>query len=466
MAISVEMKTALVGKKPTRLSHFGQLPESETLQQKNFQRNSKMSATRSVEFDVKDMGLASSGKQRIEWAEREMPVLRLIRERFAVEKPLNGTKLVACAHVTTETANLARALQAGGADAILIASNPLSTQDDVAASLVSDWGIPVFAIKGESTDTYNRHVRTALDSHPDIIIDDGSDVVATLLKERAEQIKEIVGSTEETTTGIQRLKAMETAGVLPFPSIAVNDAQTKHFLDNRYGTGQSTLDGIIRATNILLAGRNLVVVGYGWCGKGVALRARGMGSNVIVTEIDPIKAVEAVMDGFRVMLMAEASAIGDIFVTVTGNRHVIDGEHFAKMKDGAIVCNSGHFDLELNLVALREMAGDPVSMRPFVEEYKLQSNGRRVIVLGEGRLINLAAAEGHPASVMDMSFANQALSVEYLVKDKGILKPGVHLLPPEVDTEIASLKLRALGISIDTLTAEQVEYISSWETGT
>ena len=425
-----------------------------------------MSATRSVEFDVKDIGLASHGKQRIEWSEREMPVLRLIRERFAEEKPLNGVKLVACAHITTETANLARALQAGGADAVLIASNPLSTQDDVAASLVSDWGIPVYAIKGESTDTYNRHVRTALDSQPDLIIDDGSDVVATLLKERGDQIKQIIGSTEETTTGIQRLEAMEKAGVLPFPAMAVNNAQTKHFFDNRYGTGQSTLDGIIRATNILLAGRNLVVVGYGWCGKGVALRARGMGANVIVTEIDPIKAVEAVMDGFRVMPIAQAASIGDIFVTVTGNRHVIDGQHFANMKDGAIVCNSGHFDLELNLVALREMAGDPQTMRPFVEEYKLQSNGRRVIVLGEGRLINLAAAEGHPASVMDMSFANQALSVEYLVKHKGELAPGVHMLPKEVDQEIASLKLRALGVSIDTLTAEQLEYISSWETGT
>src|SRR5262247_1189357 len=346
-----------------------------------------MSATRSVDFDVKDIGLAKVGKQRIEWAEREMPVLRLIRERFGEEKPLSGVKLVACAHITTETANLARALQAGGAEAVLIASNPLSTQDDVAASLVSDWGIPVYAIKGESTETYNRHVRTALDSHPDIIIDDGSDVVATLLKERGNQIKEIIGSTEETTTGIQRLKAMETAGVLPFPSIAVNNAQTKHFFDNRYGTGQSTLDGIIRATNILLAGRTLVVVGYGWCGKGVALRARGMGANVVVTEVDPIKAIEAVMDGFRVMPIAAAAPLGDIFVTVTGNRHVIDGQHFANMKDGAIVCNSGHFDLELNLVALREMSGaDPVTVRPFVEEYKLQANGNRIAVLGEGRL--------------------------------------------------------------------------------
>jgi len=425
-----------------------------------------MSATRSLDFDVKDIGLAPHGKQRIDWAEREMPVLRLIRERFGDEKPLQGVRLVACAHITTETANLARALQAGGAEAVLIASNPLSTQDDVAASLVSDWGIPVYAIKGESTETYNRHVRTALDFHPDIIIDDGSDVVATLIKERGDQIKELIGSTEETTTGIQRLKAMEIAGVLTFPTIAVNDAQTKHFFDNRYGTGQSTLDGIIRATNILLAGRNIVVVGYGWCGKGVALRARGMGANVIVTEVDAIKAVEAVMDGFRVMPIAAAASLGDIFITVTGNRHVIDGEHFAKMKDGALVCNSGHFDLELNLVALRELSAEAVTVRPFVEEYKLKGSGNRVMVLGEGRLINLAAAEGHPASVMDMSFANQALSVEYLVRKKGELKPGVHLLPQEVDTEIASLTLRALGLAIDTLTAEQLEYIGSWETGT
>ncbi|HEV7398482.1 MAG TPA: adenosylhomocysteinase [Pyrinomonadaceae bacterium] len=423
-----------------------------------------MSAVRSLEYDVKDIGLAAQGKQRIEWAERDMPVLRLIRERFAAERPLEGKRLVACAHITTETANLARALQAGGAEAILIASNPLSTQDDVAASLVADWGIPVYAIKGESTETYNRHVRTALDSKPQIIIDDGSDVVATLLKERADQLPDIIGTTEETTTGIQRLEAIAKAGLLTFPSIAVNNAQTKHFFDNRYGTGQSTLDGIIRATNILLAGRTLVVVGYGWCGKGVALRGRGMGANIIVTEVDPIKAVEAVMDGFRVMPIAGAAPLGDIFVTVTGNRHVIDGEHFAKMKDGALVCNSGHFDLELNLVALGDLSAAATKVRPFVEEYKLKSNGNRIMVLGEGRLINLAAAEGHPASVMDMSFANQALSVEYLVKNK--LAPGVHLLPKEVDAEIASLKLHALGLSIDTLTSEQLEYISSWEHGT
>src|SRR5918992_1380888 len=329
-----------------------------------------MTTSRSFDYDVKDIGLAGDGKRRIEWAEREMPVLRLIRERFSKEKPLQGVRIVACAHVTTETANLVRTLQAGGAEALLIASNPLSTQDDVAASLVADCGIPVFAIKGETTDTYRRHVQTALDFKPDVIIDDGSDVVATMIKEKPDLKTNIVGTTEETTTGIVRLEAMAKAGVLTFPSIAVNNAQTKHFFDNRYGTGQSTLDGIIRATNILLAGRTLVVVGYGWCGKGVALRARGMGANVVVTEVDPIKAVEAVMDGFRVMPIAEAAAVGDIFVTVTGNRHVIDGEHFAKMKDGAIVCNSGHFDLELNLVALREMAtGDPLTIRPFVQEY-------------------------------------------------------------------------------------------------
>lgn len=419
----------------------------------------------SMEYDIKDINLAPQGKQRIEWADREMPVLRLIRERFEAEKPLEGIKLVACAHITTETANLARTLQAGGAEAILIASNPLSTQDDVAASLVADWNIPVYAMKGESTETYMRHVRMALESSPNIIIDDGSDVVATMLKEKPELAGQIIGTTEETTTGIVRLQAMVKAGVLNFPAMAVNDAQTKHFFDNRYGTGQSTLDGIIRATNILLAGKNFVVVGYGWCGKGCAMRARGLGANVIVTEIDPIKAIEAVMDGFRVMPMGEAAKIGDFFVTVTGNRHVIDKEHFENMKDGAIVCNSGHFDLELNLEALKEMSSEVNARRPFVEEYS-KKDGKSVIVLGEGRLINLAAAEGHPASVMDMSFANQALSAEYLVKNKGTLGAGVHVLPAEVDQEIASLKLRSLGISIDTLTPEMLEYMSSWETGT
>ncbi|MEJ7623149.1 MAG: adenosylhomocysteinase [Pyrinomonadaceae bacterium] len=420
----------------------------------------------SMEYDIKDINLAPEGKQRIEWADREMPVLRLIRERFEAEKPLTGVKLVACAHITTETANLARTLQAGGAESLLIASNPLSTQDDVAASLVADWGIPVMALKGESTDTYLRHVKAALDTSPNLIIDDGSDVVATMIKERPDLIGNLIGTTEETTTGIVRLKAMVAAGVLNFPSIAVNDAQTKHFFDNRYGTGQSTLDGVIRATNILLAGKTLVVVGYGWCGKGVAMRARGLGSNVVVCEIDPIKAIEAVMDGFRVLPMKEAAKVGEIFVTVTGNRHVIDKEHFEVMKDGAIVCNSGHFDLELNLDALREMSAEAVKRRPFVEEYIGTNGGKSVIVLGEGRLINLAAAEGHPASVMDMSFANQALSTEYLVKQKGKLEAGVHVLPPEVDQEIASLKLRAMGVSIDELTPEMLEYMSSWETGT
>jgi len=415
---------------------------------------------------VKDIGLAPQGKQRIDWAEREMPVLRLIRERFGEEKPLQGVRLVACAHITTETANLARTLQAGGADALLIASNPLSTQDDVAASLVADWGIPVMAIKGESIETYVSHVRAALDTNPNLIIDDGSDVVATMLKEKKELTESLIGTTEETTTGIVRLKAMQNAGVLNFPSIAVNDAQTKHFFDNRYGTGQSTLDGVIRATNILLAGKTLVTVGYGWCGKGVAMRARGMGANVIVTEIDPVKAIEAVMDGFRVLPMAEAAKLGDFFITVTGNRHVIDKEHFEVMKDGAIVANSGHFDLELNLDALREISEPAVKRRPFVEEYISKNGGKSVIVLGEGRLINLAAAEGHPASVMDMSFANQALSAEFLVKNKGTLANGVHVLPPEVDQEIASLKLRAMGVSIDELTPEMIEYMTSWETGT
>lgn len=425
-----------------------------------------MSTAGTINCDIKDISLASDGKRRIDWAEREMPVLRLIREKFAAEQPLKGLRLVACAHVTTETANLVRALQAGGAETVLIASNPLSTQDDVAASLVADWEVPVYAIKGETTETYNRHVRTALDFQPEIIIDDGSDVVATLIKERRDLLPHLIGTTEETTTGIVRLQAMEQAGVLTFPSIAVNNAQTKHLFDNRYGTGQSTLDGIIRATNILLAGRTMVVVGYGWCGKGVAMRARGMGANVVVTEINPIKAVEAVMDGFRVMPMSAAASIGDIFVTVTGNRHVIDGRHFRTMKDGAIVCNSGHFDLELNLVELREMSEPATLLRLFVEEFKLKDSGRRVIVLGEGRLINLAAAEGHPASVMDMSFANQALSVEFLVKNKGTLSNGVHQLPEAVDQEIASLKLRALGIEIDILSAEQIEYLSSWEMGT
>ena len=416
--------------------------------------------------DVKDLSLAAAGRKRIEWAEREMPVLKLIRERFERERPFEGLKMVACCHVTTETANLARALKAAGIDAILIASNPLSTQDDVAAALVVEYGIPVYAIKGESTDTYNKHVRMALDHEPNLIIDDGSDVVATVVKERPELLAGIIGTTEETTTGIVRLRALEKSGRMTWPAIAVNDAQTKHFFDNRYGTGQSTLDGVVRATNILLAGRNLVVVGYGWCGKGVAMRARGLGASVIVCEVNPIRAIEAVMDGFRVLPISEAAPIGDIFVTVTGNHHVIDAEHFSRMHDGAIVANSGHFDVELNLVGLGEMSESREQLRPFVEEYRLKDSGNRIIVLGEGRLINLAAAEGHPASVMDMSFANQALSCEYLVKNRGQLAPGLHLLPEEVDTEIASLKLEAMGIHIDQLTPEMIEYMNSWESGT
>lgn len=415
--------------------------------------------------EVKDLSLAPLGKQRIEWAGREMPVLRQIRDRFAAEKPLAGIRLVACCHVTTETANLAIALKAAGADAVLIASNPLSTQDDVAACLVAEYGIPVFAIKGEDAETYVRHVQIALDHRPNIIIDDGCDVVATLVKERQDQLPEIIGTTEETTTGIVRLRAMFKDGVLSFPAINVNDADTKHFFDNRYGTGQSTLDGIIRATNILLAGKTVVVAGYGWCGKGTALRARGMGANVIVTEIDPTKAIEAVMDGFRVMPMAEAAPQGDLFITVTGNKHVIRGEHFDVMKDGAIVCNSGHFDIEIDLKALGAKASEVKTVRNFTEEYHLQ-NGKSVIVLGEGRLVNLAAAEGHPSAVMDMSFANQALGCEYLVKNKGKLEPGIHSIPVEVDKEIARLKLQAMGIQIDSLTDDQIEYINSWTSGT
>lgn len=418
-----------------------------------------------IKHEVKNLDLAAEGKKRIEWAEQEMPVLRLIRERFEKERPLEGLRLIACAHITTETANLARALKAAGADAVLIASNPLSTQDDVAAALVREYGISVYAMKGESTEMYRRHVQIALDHLPHIIIDDGSDVVATLVSERPNQVSDIIGSTEETTTGIIRLKAMFRDGKLSFPAIAVNDAQTKHFFDNRYGTGQSTLDGVIRATNILLAGKCLVVVGYGWCGKGVALRGRGMGANVIVTEVDPIRALEATMDGFRVMPITEAAREGDIFVTVTGNHHVIDVPHFSLMKDGAIVCNSGHFDVEINLVGLAEMAVARHALRPFVEGFEMR-DGRRIIVLGEGRLINLAAAEGHPASVMDMSFANQALSAEYLVKHRGQLPPDIHLLPKEVDIEIARLKLAAMKVRIDDLTPDMVEYMNSWQIGT
>lgn len=418
-----------------------------------------------LKHEVKDLALAPLGRQRIEWAGREMPVLRQIRDRFAQEKPFAGIRLVACCHVTTETANLAITLKAGGADALLIASNPLSTQDDVAACLVSDYEIPVFAIKGEDTETYNRHVQIALDHRPNIIIDDGCDVVATLVQQRQHQLADIIGTTEETTTGILRLRAMFKDGVLTFPAINVNDADTKHLFDNRYGTGQSTIDGIIRATNILLAGKTVVVAGYGWCGKGTAMRARGLGANVIVTEVDPVKAIEAAMDGFRVLPMVEAATVGDLFITVTGNKHVIRDEHFDVMKDGAIVCNSGHFDIEIDLKALVAKTQEIKTVRPFTQEYRL-GNGKSIVVLGEGRLINLAAAEGHPSAVMDMSFANQALGCKYLIENQGKLQPGIHPIPAEVDREIAYLKLQAMGIKIDVLTPEQIEYINSWTSGT
>ncbi|MCS6803858.1 MAG: adenosylhomocysteinase [Acidobacteriota bacterium] len=417
-----------------------------------------------MDFEIKDIALAEQGRLRIDWAERDMRVLQLIRERFRTEKPLEGIRLVACVHVTTETANLVRCLKAGGAHTVIIASNPLSTQDDVAASLVRDEGVSVYAIKGEDTATYRKHVRVALDYEPQVIIDDGCDVVATLVKERPDQCSKIIGTTEETTTGVTRLKAIFNAGKLVFPAIAVNDSLTKHLFDNRYGTGQSTLDGILRATNLLIAGRTFVVVGYGMCGRGIAMRARGMGADVIVTEVNPIRAVEAVMDGFRVMPMLEAASVGDVFVTVTGNQNVIDVPHFQKMKDGAILCNAGHFDVEINLHGLREISSEQTTLRPFVEEYRV--GNRRLIVLGQGRLINLAAAEGHPASVMDMSFANQALAVEYLVKNHGKLQPGIHVLPYEIDVEIATLKLKSMGVSIDVMSQSQYEYSKSWESGT
>jgi adenosylhomocysteinase len=418
-----------------------------------------------LKHEVKDLALAPLGRQRIEWAGREMPVLKQIRDRFEKEKPFAGIKISACCHVTTETAHLAIALKAGGADAILIASNPLSTQDDVAASLVVDYGIPVFAIKGEDEATYTRHVQIALDHRPNIIVDDGCDVVATLIQQRPHQIADLIGTTEETTTGIVRLQAMLKDGVLTFPAMNVNDADTKHFFDNRYGTGQSTLDGIIRATNVLLAGKTVVVAGYGWCGKGTAQRASGMGASVIVTEIDPVKGIEAVMDGFQVMPMAQAAELGDIFITVTGNKHVIRSEHFDVMKDGAMVCNSGHFDIEIDLKSLASKASEVKDVRPFTQEYKLKS-GKSVVVLGEGRLINLAAAEGHPSAVMDMSFANQAMGAEYLVKNKGKLAAGIHSIPADVDKEIARLKLQAMGITVDTLTQDQIDYSNSWTSGT
>lgn len=418
-----------------------------------------------IEHDVKDLELATGGRYRIEWAGQEMPVLKQIRERFEKDKPLEGIRISACLHVTTETANLMQTLQAGGADVVLTASNPLSTQDDVAASLVAHNEIPVYAIKGEDNETYYKHIHAALDHNPHITMDDGADLVGTVHKDRREVLDHIKGGTEETTTGVIRLRAMAKDGALEFPVIAVNDSDTKHLFDNRYGTGQSTLDGIIRATNILLAGRVVVVAGYGWCSRGIASRADGMGANVIVTEINPMRALEAVMDGYRVMPMQEAAKIGDIFVTATGDINVIDTHHFEVMKHGAIVSNSGHFNVEINLKGLGEMAEDePKLVRPFVEEYKL--NGRSIYILGEGRLINLAAAEGHPASVMDMSFANQALGAEYIIRNIANMESEVYTIPADVDMEIARLKLVAMGVNIDTLTAQQEEYLNQWQEGT
>ena len=415
-----------------------------------------------MNYDVANIELADLGKKRVEWAAREMPVLEQIKKKFETEKPLEGVRLVSCNHVTTETANLCIALKLAGADSMLIASNPLSTQDDVAAYLVRDWGIPVFAKKGESDETYLEHVNIALDHQPQIIIDDGSDVVATMVAKRPELLENIIGTTEETTTGIVRLEAMLKDGKLNHAAINVNDSDTKHFFDNRYGTGQSTLDGIVRATNILLAGKTIVVIGYGWCGKGTALRAKGMGANVIVTEIDPVKAIEATLEGFQVMPMDKASSHGDIFITVTGNKHVIRKEHFQQMKNGAIVCNSGHFDNEIDLKTLGEMATEVTEVRPFVKKYVTPYAD--IIVLADGRLVNLGAAEGHPSAVMDMSFANQALACEYLVTQRP--EPGIHRVPEEVDREIAELKLSAMGILIDKLTDDQVKYMNTWSEGT
>jgi len=419
----------------------------------------------SSNYDVKDIDLAEGGRRRIEWANQEMPVLAQIRERFTGERPLEGLRVAACLHITTETANLMRTLQAGGADAVLCASNPLSTQDDVAASLVMHDEIPVFGIKGEDRETYYRHISSALDHKPKATMDDGADLVSSLHQDRPEQLEEIMGGTEETTTGVIRLRAMAKDGMLSYPIIAVNDAMTKHFFDNRYGTGQSTLDGIIRATNVLLAGKNFVVAGYGWCGRGLAMRAKGLGANVIVTEVDPMPALEAVMDGFRVMPMQEAAPLADILCTVTGDVHVIDRSHFEVMKDGAIIANSGHFNVEINIEALEDMATETRKPREFIDQYILE-DGRKLNLLGEGRLINLAAAEGHPASVMDLSFANQALSLEYLMQHREELENKVYTIPEAIDRDIARLKLETMGIEIDTLTEEQSKYLTSWQEGT
>ncbi len=416
-------------------------------------------------YDVKDTSLADQGRLRIQWAAQEMPVLGLIKERFEKKKPLRGVRLSGCLHVTTETANLAKTLTAGGASLVLCASNPLSTQDDVAASLVINDEIPVFAVKGEDNETYYKHIRSAVEHRPQVTIDDGADLVSTLHKERTDLIGDVIGGTEETTTGVVRLRAMARDGVLRYPIISVNDALTKHFFDNRYGTGQSTIDGLLRATNILLAGKIFVVAGYGWCGRGIAMRARGMGASVAVTEVDPLRALEAVMDGFRVMPMPEAAQIGDIFVTATGDIKVIDRHHFEVMKDGAILANSGHFNVEINIPGLQELAVEVHQPRQGVDQY-FMADGRRISVLGEGRLVNLAMAEGHPASVMDMSFANQALGIEYLVKQGSALENKVYPVPDEIDHEIARLKLAAMGLEIDSLTPEQEKYLSSWEEGT
>jgi adenosylhomocysteinase len=418
-----------------------------------------------MEYDIKDIRLAQKGLLRMEWAQQEMPVLDLVKKRFKKELPLKGTRLSACLHVTTETANLMTTLKAGGADVVLCASNPLSTQDDVASALVEYFQIPVFAIKGEDNDTYYRHIQAALNHHPSITMDDGADLVSILHTKRKDLIKGIIGGTEETTTGVIRLRSMAARGVLKFPIISVNDADTKHLFDNRYGTGQSTLDGILRATNRLIAGTVFVISGYGWCGRGIAMRAKGMGADVVVTEIDPLKAIEAVMDGYRIMPMADAAKIGDFFVTVTGDIKVIRREHFATMKDGAVICNSGHFNVEIDIPALEKMSRRKRLIREFVEEFTLP-NGRRINLLGEGRLINLAAAEGHPASVMDMSFANQALSAEHMVKNSKKLERKVYPVPAEIDREIARLKLKGMGIQIDKLTKEQKRYLASWEMGT
>ncbi|HBD85715.1 MAG TPA: adenosylhomocysteinase [Dehalococcoidia bacterium] len=422
-------------------------------------------ATRNEQGHVADLSLAAEGVRRIEWAAREMPVVRQIRERFASEKPLSGLRISACLHVTTETANLMLTLKDGGAQVALCASNPLSTQDETAAALVAEYGIPTFAVNGEDTESYYQNLQSALNTKPNLTMDDGADLVALAHTDRTDVLEDIVGGTEETTTGVIRLKSLAAEGKLKYPIVAVNDADTKHFFDNRYGTGQSTLDGITRATNVLWAGKNVVIAGYGWCGKGVALRARGMGGHTIVTEVDPIRALEAVMDGHNVMTMTEAAEIGDIFITVTGGKNAIGKSHLEVMKSGALVANSGHFNVEIDIEAMEELADSKSSVRPFVDQY-LMGDGRKINLLGEGRLINLAAAEGHPSAVMDMSFANQALTAEYMAQTAHTLTPEVYTVPRDIDEEVGKLKLASMGVNIDTLTAEQEKYLSSWDVGT